>query len=154
NAGNIDAPSFEDLKVALRPEISAELNDWINAAAKQFDLRAWPRFIEDHQADIDAAAEQEATAPGFLDVVGDARTWNVNARRAVRRIQTELNESENKDEYVAQIEGEALASFKIRVPLLAHSAPVTLTVRIDRDLEAQRVTPRLPGIQRAIDAAI
>lgn len=150
--GALASPSFEHLRAVLRPEVSDELTEWLQAS-KPHKLDQWGRFVEDHIVDIDAAAEHDNSARTSAEVLNDARTWNVEARRAVRRIRTELSEADDVDEYKATVVGGALASFKIQVPVLRFGEPVTLTVALTRDLEAETIAPRLPGIQRVIDAA-
>lgn len=153
NPGTIDNPAFENLKAVLEPVVSDELNEWIQAKSA-FDLDRWARWVEDHQADIEAAAEADDRAPGFLDVIQDARTWNVEARRAVRRIRTETGEADDVAEYKAEIVGAALASFRIRIPVLRFGEPVTLTVALTRDLDDMTIAARIPGVKRVIDAAV
>lgn len=149
--GAIDGPSFELLTAVYAPAVSDELGEWI-AASKPHGLEQWERFVEDHLVDIDAAGEQAGAISG-LDVLQDARNWNVEARTVNRRIKTDDGDLDAANELKMRVIGSALGSFFIEVPILRFGEPLALRIVLTRDLDNMTIAPRIPGIQRVIDRA-
>lgn len=149
--GTLDDPSFEKLTVHYAPAVSDELGEWI-AASKPHSLEAWERFVEDHAVDIDAAGEHPGAISG-LDVLQDARNWNVEARTVQRRIKTDTGDLDDANELKMKVIGSALASFFIEVPILRFGESLALRIVLTRDLDNMTIAPRIPGIQRVIDRA-
>lgn len=142
NAGNVDEPEYEDLCAALIPARSRQIDEWI-AACVPTTPDNWARFVEDHAADIDASGDNH---PSALDVLTDARTWQVEARKVVKRVRSENGDMEDAEELVAKNLGHSLAAFAVTIPVLRWGAPITLRVALTRDLEKMTFTPRIVGI--------
>ena len=146
---SIDAPAHDAVVVVLEPQLSDELNAWTGARALSLD--AWERHVEECAHDIDAVVESQP-APSSADVLNDARTWHVEVRRTVRRIKADNGtDEEAKDELTRRLVGSALGGFSIAIPIFRHTDPVELVVRIDRDVDRQLISARIPQLSRVIE---
>lgn len=145
---SLDQHTHDAILVTLAPQQSAELTAL--RGAKDLPLASWERFVEDIAFAIDAA---DQPAPSAADVLQDARTWDVEVRRTMRRIKAESGDEDAVDALEARVKGAAINTFKVSLPLFEHGAATTLIVRIDRNLERQTITARVPMIDEVIRRA-
>ena len=88
----------------------------------------------------------------YADLLADVRNWATESRREYSRIKKdETAETHEKQEAVTRLRSKAIAAFTVAVPLFLHDEPVDLVVKIDRDVEAAKISARIPGLDLLLD---
>lgn len=90
--------------------------------------------------------------PSHADLLADVQNWATESRREYSRIKKDdTAELHEKQEAVMRLKSKAITAFKVTVPLFKHDEPCNLVVKIDRDIEAAKISTRIPGLDLLLD---